>query len=86
MTSARDLGVFDIVFCRNVLIYFDVATKKRVLGSLSTALADDGYLALGAAERVGGIHDGLHFDPRRSFIFVKDRDHAASGAKALATR
>ncbi len=76
MTSARELGVFDIVFCRNVLLYFDVATKKRVLGDLSNALANDGYLVLGAAERVVGFHDGLRSDPERSFIFVKDKTRA----------
>ena len=78
MLDLRDLGTFDIVFCRNVLIYFDVVTKKRVLGGLSDALADDGYLVLGAAERVGGIYDELHSDPQRSFVFTKGTKKASS--------
>ena len=86
MTSVRELGVFDIVFCRNVLLYFDVATKKRVFCNLANALADDGCLALGAAERVVGIHDGFRSDPERSFIFVKDKAHAATSPAVTSAR
>lgn len=48
-------GVFDIVFCRNVLIYFDVETKGKVLAAIRNQTAADGYLVLGAAETVMGI-------------------------------
>ena len=47
---ARTLGAFDIVFCRNVLIYFDVETKKKILASIRQALQPRGLLVLGAAE------------------------------------
>lgn len=50
-------GGFDIVFCRNVLIYFDAETKRDVLTRISRQLAPDGYLVLGAAETVIGISD-----------------------------
>ncbi|MDZ4741607.1 MAG: protein-glutamate O-methyltransferase CheR [Alphaproteobacteria bacterium] len=49
------LGTYDIVFCRNVLIYFDEQTKKSVLERIAQLLPDDGYLVLGAAETVVGV-------------------------------
>jgi chemotaxis protein methyltransferase CheR len=53
------LGRFDIVFCRNVLIYFDQPTKTRVLEAIARQLAPDGVLYLGGAETVLGLTD--HF-------------------------
>lgn len=51
------LGKFDIVFCRNVLIYFDQETKAQILERIASQLAPDGFLILGAAETVIGITD-----------------------------
>jgi len=51
----RSLGRFDIVFCRNVLIYFDQATKTRVLEAMALQMPPDGMLYLGGAETVLGI-------------------------------
>ncbi|WP_342452838.1 CheR family methyltransferase [Pararoseomonas indoligenes] len=53
----RPLGGFDVIFCRNVLIYFDAPTKGRVLSALATRLAPDGVLYLGGAETVLGLTD-----------------------------
>lgn len=53
------LGPFDIVFCRNVLIYFDAETKKDVLTRINKVMAPDGYLFLGASETVFGLTDAL---------------------------
>jgi chemotaxis protein methyltransferase CheR len=55
LNDCRDLGVFDIIFCRNVLIYFDEHLKRAVLGRLTRQLASDGYLVLGAAETTSGL-------------------------------
>jgi len=55
----RGLGRFDVVFCRNVLIYFDVPTKGRVLGGIAQLLAPDGALYLGAAETAMGVTTAL---------------------------
>jgi chemotaxis protein methyltransferase CheR len=49
------LGSFDIIFCRNVLIYFQNQTKKDILDRIAKQLRPDGYLYLGAAETVLGI-------------------------------
>src|SRR5882724_11587885 len=54
------LGTFDVVFCRNVLIYFDVPTKSEVLDRLARVVADDGYLVLGGAETVMGLTKGFN--------------------------
>ena len=51
------LGLFDIIYCRNVLIYFDQTTKTGVLERLVRQMSADGYLMLGAAETVVGLTD-----------------------------
>jgi len=53
------LGQFDIVLCRNVLIYFDQPTKTRILGSIARRLVPDGVLMLGGAESVFGLSDAF---------------------------
>jgi chemotaxis protein methyltransferase CheR len=51
------LGAFDVVFCRNVLIYFDQNTKIDMFDRIAKVLQPDGYLVLGAAETVVGLTD-----------------------------
>ncbi len=55
------LGQFDVVFCRNVLIYFDQPTKAKILADIAGRLPRDGTLYLGGAETVLGITD--RFEP-----------------------
>jgi chemotaxis protein methyltransferase CheR len=57
LDNFNSLGKFDVIFCRNVLIYFDQQTKAEILERMSQMLAPDGYLFLGAAETVIGITD-----------------------------
>ena len=59
LDSPASLGSFDVVFCRNVLIYFDRDTKASVLKNIAKLMPPDGFLYLGGAETVLGISD--HF-------------------------
>jgi chemotaxis protein methyltransferase CheR len=59
LADFSQLGLFDLIFCRNVLIYFDQATKIDVLNRLARVTASDGYLVLGAAETVVGLTDSF---------------------------
>ena len=51
------LGMFDVIFCRNVLIYFDQDTKINIFNRLARITEADGFLVLGAAETVVGLTD-----------------------------
>nr|WP_249797333.1 MULTISPECIES: protein-glutamate O-methyltransferase CheR [unclassified Bradyrhizobium] len=53
------LGTFDVIFCRNVLIYFDQDTKAVIFERMAKGMAADGTLLLGAAESVIGISDAF---------------------------
>ncbi len=55
LSDLRPLGRFDVVFCRNVLIYFDQTTKTRVLEAIAAQMQPDGVLYLGGAETVLGL-------------------------------
>jgi len=55
----RGRGQYDVIFCRNVLIYFDLDTKRRILSELRGALNPGGYLLLGAAETMVNADDKL---------------------------
>lgn len=55
LSELAPLGTFDVVFCRNVLLYFDGQTKARVLDAIAPRLAPDGVLYLGAAETILGL-------------------------------
>lgn len=63
------LGFFDIVFCRNVLIYFEVSAKADILGRIAKRMATDGILFLGSAETVLGISNAFDLIPDMSGIY-----------------
>ena len=63
------LGVFDVIYCRNVLIYFDTPTKADILGRLAERLAPEGALLLGAAETVIGLTDRLSPNPQHRGLY-----------------
>jgi chemotaxis protein methyltransferase CheR len=74
------LGKFDIIFCRNVLIYFDQDTKASIFERLSKQLEPDGALALGAAESVVGITDAFKPYPDRRGMYCPN---AARGPRVV---
>jgi chemotaxis protein methyltransferase CheR len=63
------LGKFDVIFCRNVLIYFDQGTKAAIFERLSRVIEPDGMLMLGAAESVVGITDAFRPYPDRRGLY-----------------
>ena len=64
------LGQFDVVFCRNVLIYFDQPTKVGVLERIARQMPRDGYLMLGAAETVVGLTDCFVPVPEKRGLYM----------------
>lgn len=71
------LGKFDIIFCRNVLIYFDQSTKIDVFNRLLKTNETDGYLFLGAAETVVGLTDAYRPCPQLRGVYVPNATRAA---------
>ena len=63
------LGKFDVIFCRNVLIYFDQDTKINIFNRLAKATEPDGFLVLGAAETVVGLTDVFKPFPERRGLY-----------------
>lgn len=76
------LGRFDVVFCRNVLIYFDQETKIGVLNRIARLLEPDGYLVLGAAETVVGLTDAFKPVADKRGLYAPSK-HAVKPAAGL---
>jgi len=81
MSSFAGMPEYDIIMCRNVLIYFNVETKAAVLEKIRKVIAPDGFLMLGGAETVVGISDKFTVDPTDRAIFRTD-DYAALQKKS----
>jgi chemotaxis protein methyltransferase CheR len=77
------LGTFDVIFCRNVLIYFDQDTKTSVFNRLAKRIEPDGFLMLGAAETVVGLTDAFKPYPERRGLYVASGGMAARPAAAM---
>ena len=77
ITPWRFTQKFDIIFIRNVLIYFDLPTKQTLLDRALAALAPDGYLFLGASEMLTGVHGG--------FTLEREESRALASTRGIAT-
>jgi|APTNR8051073442_1049403.scaffolds.fasta_scaffold15852_3 chemotaxis protein methyltransferase CheR len=76
--DAPPLPSFDVIFCRNLLIYFEQDLKRRILDKLAAALAPDGVLFLGGAESVFGLTERLEPAPgQRGAYRIAPRPDAA---------
>jgi chemotaxis protein methyltransferase CheR len=67
--AGAGLSGLDLIFCRNVLIYFDEATRKQVFAGMSRVMKPGGFLCLGGAETVIGISDAFRILPGERGLF-----------------
>ncbi|MGL4494950.1 MAG: CheR family methyltransferase [Beijerinckiaceae bacterium] len=74
MQDFSGIGQFDVILCRNVLIYFDLETRRDVLGRLKRQLASDGRLVLGAPETVIGVTRDFAPDPDAHGLYTPVHD------------
>jgi chemotaxis protein methyltransferase CheR len=77
LNDPRPLGAFDIVFCRNVLIYLDQPTKTKVLDGIFNLMPADGVLFMGGAETVMGVTE--KFQPMADFRGMYELVSSSSG-------
>jgi chemotaxis protein methyltransferase CheR len=77
------LGKFDVIFCRNVLIYFDQETKINTFDRVAKVMEPDGMLMLGAAESVVGITNAFRPYPDRRGLYQPNPDRGGARAPLL---
>lgn len=80
LADFSQLGTFDLIFCRNVLIYFDQEAKSDVLDRIARVTASDGYLVLGAAETVVGLTNRFKMVPDKRGLYVPNAAHPSSAS------
>jgi chemotaxis protein methyltransferase CheR len=84
LSDFTSLGTFDVVFCRNVLIYFDQPTKTKILEKISRMMPSDAVLYLGGAETVLGVTEKFAPMPAQRGIYVHAAEAVATAAAATA--
>ena len=71
LSTYGSLGKFDIIFCRNVLIYFSAERKTDILNRMALALNPGGYLFLGASETINGYTDAFEMIRSSHGVFYR---------------
>jgi len=80
------MGPFDIVFCRNVLFYFEPATRLRILSRIAAAMRLDGYLVLGGSEAMTALAGGFRQSTPGSCYYVRAPAAAMASSPIAAAR
>ncbi|HEX2841795.1 protein-glutamate O-methyltransferase CheR [Hyphomicrobium sp.] len=86
LSDFTSLGRFDIILCRNVLIYFDASRKTDILARMTRILAPDGFLTLGASESLIGLKTDLVGHPEQRGIFMRAGSPAAATSDNTTSR
>jgi chemotaxis protein methyltransferase CheR len=71
LDGVRELGLFDLILCRNVLMYFDEETRRRLCGHFGEMLRPGGVLLLGSAENLYGMDEGFVSERHGPTIFYR---------------
>jgi chemotaxis protein methyltransferase CheR len=82
LNDPRPMGQFDVIFCRNVLIYFDNPTKGKVLASMSKLMPQDGFLYLGGSETIIGLDTGFASQGEQRGVYRPEATATRVGALA----
>lgn len=73
------LGSFDIIFCRNVAIYFEENHKRQLFGGLSNILKDDGYLIIGSTESISTLCPNFESKRHMRSVYYQKREPGRKG-------
>lgn len=85
LSDMSRLGTFDLIFCRNVLIYFDEKTKAKTLEKMAARLGKHGFLFLGGAETVLGLTNKFVIMPEKRGLYVLPGSHGTPEPVAAAS-
>jgi len=81
--AAKRFGKFDVIFCRNVMIYFDEQMREQVVNTFADSLADDGVLFIGHSETLRGLNTPFEQSPiPQGFCYTKGHPVPAAGSAA----
>ena len=80
LEDCSSFGPFQVIFCRNVMIYFDQQTQETLVNKLASRLASGGYLLIGHSESLNGINHRLQYITPATYRKVTSNDVTASGA------